>query len=64
MAVVLVTAMEVVGRDVVVCFVSARCRNDPYLMHVIKHYTKKSKLSPSFIEGWKHYKKVGLPPIP
>ena len=46
------------------CFVAVRCRNDPYLMHVIKHYTKRSKLSPSFIEGWKHYKKVGLPPIP
>ncbi|XP_076470058.1 uncharacterized protein LOC143300343 [Babylonia areolata] len=41
-----------------------KCRLDPYLMLVIKHYTKRSKLSPAFVEGWRHYKKVGLPPIP
>ncbi|KAL8590568.1 hypothetical protein ACOMHN_011004 [Nucella lapillus] len=41
-----------------------KCRLDPYLMLVIKHYTKRSKLSSAFVEGWRHYKKVGLPPIP
>ncbi|KAK3085996.1 hypothetical protein FSP39_011936 [Pinctada imbricata] len=41
-----------------------RCRNDPYLMRILLHYTKRAKVSPSFLEAWKHYKRVGLPPIP
>lgn len=41
-----------------------RCRNDPYLMKVIRYYTKRIKLAPTFTEGWQHYRKVGLPPIP
>lgn len=41
-----------------------RCRTDPYLMRILLHYTKRSKISPSFLEAWQHYKKVGLPPIP
>ncbi|RUS75422.1 hypothetical protein EGW08_016801 [Elysia chlorotica] len=41
-----------------------RCRNDPYLMKVIKYYTKRIRLAPTFTEGWQHYRKVGLPPIP
>jgi len=40
-----------------------RCRNDPYLMKVIKYYTKRIKLATTFNEGWQHYRKVGLPPI-
>ncbi|XP_076449213.1 ankyrin and armadillo repeat-containing protein-like [Babylonia areolata] len=41
-----------------------RCRSDPYLMQVIKHFTKRYKLSSRLSEGWKHCKKVGLPSIP
>ncbi|CAG5125020.1 unnamed protein product [Candidula unifasciata] len=40
-----------------------RCRNDPYLMKVIKFYTKRLRLATTFTEGWQHYRKVGLPPI-
>ncbi|XP_013419847.1 ankyrin and armadillo repeat-containing protein-like [Lingula anatina] len=40
-----------------------RCRKDPYLMKALKYYCSKARLSPSFIEGWHHYKTVGLPPI-
>ncbi|KAH3714686.1 ankyrin and armadillo repeat-containing protein-like [Dreissena polymorpha] len=39
-----------------------KCRTDQVLMKILKHYTK-NKVSRSFIEGWKHYKKIGLPPI-
>ncbi|XP_041376737.1 ankyrin and armadillo repeat-containing protein-like [Gigantopelta aegis] len=41
-----------------------KCRSDPYLMQEIKYFTKHHKLSPAFIEGWLHYKRVGLPAIP
>ncbi|GFO39289.1 ankyrin and armadillo repeat-containing protein [Plakobranchus ocellatus] len=41
-----------------------RCRTDPYLMKVIRYYTKRIRLAPTFTEGWQHYRKVGLPPIP
>ncbi|XP_050397843.2 ankyrin and armadillo repeat-containing protein [Patella vulgata] len=42
-----------------------RCRSDPYLKKVLNKYTKKNhRLSEAFIEGWKHSKRVGLPPIP
>lgn len=41
-----------------------KCRNDQMLMKILLHYTKKTKLSPAFLEGWRHYKKIGLPPIP
>ncbi|CAH1779553.1 unnamed protein product [Owenia fusiformis] len=40
-----------------------RCRQDPYLYKVIGYYTGKGKVSPSFLENWKHYRKIGLPPI-
>ncbi|KAL8593019.1 hypothetical protein ACOMHN_017949 [Nucella lapillus] len=40
-----------------------RCRRDPYLMHVLKHYGKRYKMAAPLTEGWKHYQKVGLPPI-
>ncbi|XP_071174964.1 ankyrin and armadillo repeat-containing protein-like [Mytilus edulis] len=40
-----------------------RCRADPYLMRVLLHYTKNCKISPDFLKGWQHYKKVGLPPV-
>ncbi|XP_074644329.1 ankyrin and armadillo repeat-containing protein-like [Tubulanus polymorphus] len=41
----------------------SRCRLDPYLMKVLKIFASKRKLATAFVEGWKHYKKVGLPPI-
>lgn len=41
-----------------------RCRSNPYLIRVLLYYTKQSKISPAFLESWKHYKKIGLPPIP
>nr|CAB3221648.1 ankyrin and armadillo repeat-containing protein-like [Phallusia mammillata] len=37
------------------------CRSEPCLVHVIKYYTKNYKLSPEFLEGWKHCLRVGLP---
>ncbi|XP_045192048.2 ankyrin and armadillo repeat-containing protein-like [Mercenaria mercenaria] len=40
-----------------------KCRNDQMLMKILLHYTKKSKVSPAFLEGWRHYKRIGLPPI-
>ncbi|XP_064641312.1 ankyrin and armadillo repeat-containing protein-like isoform X2 [Lineus longissimus] len=40
-----------------------RCRSDPFLMQVMVHYTKKGRVAQSFVDSWKHYKKVGLPPI-
>ncbi|XP_069113618.1 ankyrin and armadillo repeat-containing protein-like [Argopecten irradians] len=41
-----------------------KCRSNPYLIRVLLYYTKQSKISPAFLESWKHYKKIGLPPIP
>ncbi|XP_033754568.1 ankyrin and armadillo repeat-containing protein-like [Pecten maximus] len=41
-----------------------RCRSSPYLIRVLLYYTKQSKISPAFLESWKHYKKIGLPSIP
>nr|XP_006821473.1 PREDICTED: ankyrin and armadillo repeat-containing protein-like [Saccoglossus kowalevskii] len=40
-----------------------RCRKEPVLMKVLKYHTRKSKLSPQFTEDWKHFMKIGLPPI-
>lgn len=40
-----------------------RCRSDQLLMKVLLHYTKKAKVSSAFLEGWRHYKRIGLPPI-
>ncbi|XP_076820559.1 uncharacterized protein LOC143465919 [Clavelina lepadiformis] len=37
------------------------CRDEPQLIHAIKYYTKNHKLSPAFLEGWKHCMHVGLP---
>ncbi len=45
-----------------VCFVS-RCRQNPILMKILKYYTKQTKLPIDFVEGWRHYKHMGLPPI-
>ncbi|XP_046367118.2 ankyrin and armadillo repeat-containing protein-like [Haliotis rufescens] len=41
-----------------------RCRKNPYLMQVLKYYTKRTRLSPDFVQGWKHCRRVGLPAIP
>ncbi|KAJ8303491.1 hypothetical protein KUTeg_019887 [Tegillarca granosa] len=41
-----------------------RCRNDPYLMRILLYYTKQTKISPSFLQAWRHYKRIGLPRIP
>ncbi|CAL1540714.1 unnamed protein product [Lymnaea stagnalis] len=40
-----------------------RCRLDPYMMRVIKNYNKEFMLSATFLEGWQHYRSVGLPSI-
>ncbi|CAG2212123.1 ankyrin and armadillo repeat-containing protein-like [Mytilus edulis] len=40
-----------------------RCRANPYMMKILLHYTQRSKISPAMLEGWRHYRKVGLPPI-
>jgi len=37
------------------------CRDEPCLVQVIKYYTRSYKLSPAFLEGWKHCVTVGLP---
>ncbi|XP_031564249.1 ankyrin and armadillo repeat-containing protein-like [Actinia tenebrosa] len=39
------------------------CRHDPFLYKVLQFHAGKVKLSPDFVERWKHYKKIGLPPI-
>jgi ankyrin repeat protein len=39
------------------------CRHDPFLFKVLQFHAGKVKLSPDFVERWKHYKKIGLPPI-
>ncbi|KAL5021576.1 hypothetical protein ScPMuIL_000731 [Solemya velum] len=39
-----------------------KCRSDPHLMKVLRHYCKR-KISPAFLDAWKHYKRIGLPPI-
>ena len=36
---------------------------DPYLIKCLLYYTDKTKISPQFLNEWKHYKKIGLPPI-
>ncbi|XP_041454687.1 ankyrin and armadillo repeat-containing protein-like isoform X2 [Lytechinus variegatus] len=40
-----------------------RCRQDPYLFKVLKYYTQNYRLSQAFLEAWKHYQHIGLPPI-
>lgn len=40
-----------------------KCRSDQMLMKILLHYTKQSKVSPAFLEGWRHYQRIGLPPI-
>lgn len=47
----------------VYCIVISRCRVDPYLIKCLLYYTDKTKISPQFLNEWKHYKKIGLPPI-
>ena len=39
------------------------CRKDPHLMNVLTHYTANRRLAPDFLEGWKHYQQIGLPPV-
>ncbi|XP_019638364.1 PREDICTED: ankyrin and armadillo repeat-containing protein-like [Branchiostoma belcheri] len=41
-----------------------RCREQPYLVKVLLYHTRYGKISPSFLEGWNHCKRIGLPPIP
>ncbi|XP_072169198.1 ankyrin and armadillo repeat-containing protein-like [Diadema setosum] len=40
-----------------------KCRQDPYLFKVLRYYTQNYRLSPAFLEAWKHYQHIGLPPI-
>ncbi|ELU14680.1 hypothetical protein CAPTEDRAFT_224898 [Capitella teleta] len=40
-----------------------RCRLDPYMMKILRYYTSVGKLSSEFLDGWKHYKQIGLPTI-
>ncbi|KAL3858741.1 hypothetical protein ACJMK2_008995 [Sinanodonta woodiana] len=40
-----------------------KCRSDPILMKFLLRYNKKNKLPPGFLDGWRHYKRIGLPPI-
>ena len=37
------------------------CRDNAHLIHALNYYTKNYKLSPAFLEGWKHCLHVGLP---
>ncbi|XP_052818748.1 ankyrin and armadillo repeat-containing protein-like [Mya arenaria] len=39
-----------------------KCRMDQMLMKILKHYAK-NKVSREFMDGWKHYQRIGLPPI-
>ncbi|XP_014777357.1 ankyrin and armadillo repeat-containing protein, partial [Octopus bimaculoides] len=40
-----------------------KCRKKPLLIKILQTYTQDRKLPESFMENWKHYKKLGLPPI-
>ncbi|KAK2180327.1 hypothetical protein NP493_447g01012 [Ridgeia piscesae] len=40
-----------------------RCRKDPHLMKVLVYYTSDGRLASEFLEGWKHYKQIGLPTV-
>lgn len=40
-----------------------RCRVDPYVYRVIKHYTRLNKLSYEFVYGWRHFVEIGLAPV-
>ncbi|RDD46956.1 Ankyrin and armadillo repeat-containing protein [Trichoplax sp. H2] len=39
------------------------CRRDQYLVKILLHHTGKGGVSKAFLHGWKHSKRVGLPPI-
>lgn len=39
------------------------CRRDQYLVKILLHHTGKEGVSKAFLNGWKHSKRVGLPPI-
>ena len=39
------------------------CRRDQYLVKILLHHTGKEGVSTAFLNGWKHSKRVGLPPI-
>ncbi|XP_071821926.1 ankyrin and armadillo repeat-containing protein-like isoform X2 [Apostichopus japonicus] len=40
-----------------------KCRIDPLLYKLLRHYTANYRISKSFIKEYKHYKHIGLPPI-
>lgn len=40
-----------------------RCRKCPAMMLTLKHYCVNGKLSIDLLEDWKHYQRIGLPPI-
>ncbi|XP_041077666.1 ankyrin and armadillo repeat-containing protein-like isoform X2 [Polyodon spathula] len=40
-----------------------RCREEPQLARTLLYYTHTHRLSPTFLEGWRHLRELGLPPI-
>uniref|UniRef100_H3AXI9 Uncharacterized protein n=1 Tax=Latimeria chalumnae TaxID=7897 RepID=H3AXI9_LATCH len=40
-----------------------RCRKEHHLVKILLYYTRTYKLSPTFLERWKHLKELSLPPI-
>lgn len=40
-----------------------RCREEPHCMKVLLYYSRKHKMSPSFLKRWSHLKELGLPLI-
>ncbi|KAJ1082194.1 hypothetical protein NDU88_002362 [Pleurodeles waltl] len=38
-----------------------RCREEPQCMKVLQYYSRRHKMSPSFLKRWSHFKELGLP---